>query len=287
MTMLSKVKRLSMQCFPALMPKLQFFRRLGYWPNLKHPRTLNEKLFWLKLFRYAEHPLVAQCADKYRVRRYVEQKGCAAYLNRLLGVWQAAGEIDWEALPAQFVLKCNHGCGFNILCSDKAQLDRTAAVRRLEDWMSTDFGTDSLEPHYDRIPKRILCEAYLEAPEGGPLVDYKIHCCNGRPRVVLVCTGRGDHLRKTFLDLSWKPLAVGAEPGQPGIARPDSWTEMLRVARTLSEGFPFVRVDFYEARGRPVFGEMTFTPARGASRAYSRHGDLALGRLLEIQESKP
>ena len=46
----------------------------------------------------------------------------------------------------------------------------------------------------------------------------------------------------------------------PTIVKPDSFETMKEIAQSLSAPHPFVRVDFYEVNGKPVFGEMTFTP---------------------------
>ena len=45
--------------------------------------------------------------------------------------------------------------------------------------------------------------------------------------------------------------------------KPKKLNEMLRIARILSRGFRYVRVDLYNIDGEIKFGEMTFTPAAG------------------------
>ena len=114
---------------PVLCSRWRFHRTFGRPLDLRTPRTLNEKLMWLKLRRYGSDPLVTRCADKYAVRDYVESCGCGDILNELYGAWDRPRDIPWDALPRAFVLKCNHGCGYNILCPDKSTLDREAAVQ--------------------------------------------------------------------------------------------------------------------------------------------------------------
>ena len=46
----------------------------------------------------------------------------------------------------------------------------------------------------------------------------------------------------------------------PEINKPVSFDLMKEMAAKLSNPFKFVRVDFYEINGKPIFGEMTFTP---------------------------
>ena len=104
---------------------------LGYKLNLKDPKTLNEKLQWLKLYYWKNQPKAIQCADKYAVRSYIEEVGKKDILNDILFAWDNANDIDWSALPNKFVLKCNHGCGYNIICKDKSKLDEKETKKLL------------------------------------------------------------------------------------------------------------------------------------------------------------
>ena len=98
--------------------------------DLDAPKTFNEKLQWLKLYYYPKEPLVVQCADKYAVRSFIKKKGYGNTLVPLIGCWKTSDEIDWDALPDQFVLKCNHGCAYNIIVTDKSKLNLEEARKR-------------------------------------------------------------------------------------------------------------------------------------------------------------
>ena len=90
--------------------------------NLDNPQTFNEKLQWLKL--YNRKPEYTMMVDKYKVREYVAEQLGEEYLIPLLGVWDDPDEIDFDALPNQFVLKCNHNSGLGMyICNDKSKLD--------------------------------------------------------------------------------------------------------------------------------------------------------------------
>ena len=86
---------------------LRYRERFSTTPNLKTPKTLNEKILWLKFNTYYNNQLVKQCADKYAVRKYIASKNCDEILNELLAVYETPEEIDWEILPNQFVIKLN------------------------------------------------------------------------------------------------------------------------------------------------------------------------------------
>ena len=119
--------------------------------DLKNPKTFNEKIQWLKLYHYPKDPVVINGADKYAVRDYIAQKGYEQRLVPLLGTWDQAEDIDWDTLPQKFVLKCNHGCAYNIVVSDKDKLDKAATTKQLNKWLKEDFGAFNVEIHYSAI----------------------------------------------------------------------------------------------------------------------------------------
>ena len=121
-------------------------------------------------------------ADKYKVREYVKKKGLGDILVPLIGHWDKPEDIDWDSLPDKFVLKCNHGCAYNILCNDKNKFDKVEATKRLKKWMKEDFGAFNIETHYSQIKPHITCEEFL----GDCIVDYKFFCFNGEPKYIYV-----------------------------------------------------------------------------------------------------
>ncbi|MBR3306614.1 MAG: glycosyl transferase [Lachnospiraceae bacterium] len=235
----------------------------GKAPDFEHPRTINEKIHYLKLFRYAEDPVVAGCADKYRVREYLTEHGYSDILPGLLGAYDRPEDIDWDALPERFVIKCNHGCGYNIICKDKSSLDIPDAVSRLKNWMKQDYWKEFCELHYKNIRKKIIIEDYL----GDDIETYKFYCFNGIPRIIYAMTSEGDVHYVDFFDGNWEHLDVHRtdRPGVPdpsAIKKPPHLDEMLRLSAELSAPFPFVRVDLYDLE-KVYFSELTFTPAGG------------------------
>lgn len=253
--------------------------------KLRNPVTLNEKLIWLKLNTYKADPLVCQCADKYRVRDYVKDVGCGELLNDIYGAWDRVEDIPWEELPSSFVLKCNHGCGFNILCPDKSELDVANAKNLLRRWMKEDFWRKYGEMQYRNIPKKIICEAFLGT--GTSLVDYKIYCFHGKASYILACIERSAGRPKFyFFDHNWRlcPITKDGRKAKEdlGVERPPHLEQMLAYAEKLSAPFPFVRVDFYDVNGRIVFGELTFTPSAGLDTERLPETDVLFGGMLRL-----
>ena len=274
--------RLLSQVSPVLATKLLHRRRTGEFPDLKNPIKFNDKLQWLKL--YWKNPLVARCSDKYEIYNYVEELGGTSILNNLLAVYNSVDEINWDSLPNKFALKCTHGCGYNIVTKDKAQLDKNQVIKKLDQWMNETFGQKNLEFHYDEIQPRIILEEYIENEAGLLPIDYKIYCFNGKPKLVLVCSEREHKLKLDFFDLEWNRLDIGHKKDESSnkIEKPASFDDMVKHAEILAKPFPFVRVDFYDKDGSAVLGELTFTPAANMANYYNPYGQRYLGSLLKL-----
>lgn len=275
---------------PTLCSKFIYRRALRRKLDLRHPQTFNEKLMWLKLNTYRDNPLITQCADKYRVREYVDKAGCGEILNELLGVYKRPEEIRWDTLPERFVLKCNHGCGYNLLCEDRDSLDKAAAVRTLQHWMSEDFWRLRAEINYKGIEKRIIAEKYLSHSNGRAPEDYKIYCFHGKPCCIMTCIGREkNEVEYYFFDRDWKLLRINesskAAPADFDLPRPPMLEQMFRYAEILSAPFPFVRVDLYDLEERVVFGELTFTPAAALDKHRLPEADRLFSSLLSLPVS--
>ena len=265
--------------------QLCFLRASGHTANLECPTTFSEKLSWLKLNCYARDPLVKQCADKYMVRSYVKEKGLEHILNELLGTWHNPDDISWETLPDSFALKWNFGCGFNLLCKQKADLDIAQVTSKLKHWGRDHFWLEYAELQYKVAEKRILCERYLDTASGIPLLDYKFYCFHGKPLAVLVIARpEGGEKAAVFMSPEWDLISdIPARYKESLVPqKPACWAEMLQVAESLSEPFPFVRVDLYNHDGRVIFGEMTFTPSAGIFPSETRIDGKAMGEYLDL-----
>ena len=227
--------------------------------NLKNPKTFNEKIQWLKIHKYPYNQLVIQASDKYAVREYVKGKGMENILVPLLGKWEHAEDIDWEQLPDSFVLKCNHGCAYNILCPDKNKLNKEITIKHV-----------------------IICEEYL----GASITDYKFFCMNGEPKYIYVSNDlvhdRQAEIGFFYLDGSKMPLKRKDYADLPSITLPPFFDDMKRTARILCQDFTFVRVDFFITNQKYYFAELTFTPSAGMMPFNPREYDLDWGNQLDI-----
>jgi len=255
--------------------------------DLTNPKTLNEKIMWLKLNTYRDNPLVIQCADKYRVREYLASQGLSHIQIPLYYVYDNAESINWLDLPGSFVIKCNHGCGYNIICTDKAGLNIRDTEKQLRIWTKSEYWRRLAEINYRHIPHKIICEKYLSVENGSPPEDYKVYCFNGQARYVLVCVGR--FAEKTFFyffDEKWElarinPDGIAAYDGF-SLPEPAQLPNMLNCSAILSRPFPFVRIDYYVVNNDLYFGEMTFTPSAGLDKNRLPETDLLFGSMIDL-----
>ncbi|RAP50773.1 MAG: glycosyl transferase [Methanosphaera sp. rholeuAM270] len=256
--------------------------------NLDDPKTFGEKLQWLKL--YDSTPLKGKLADKFTVREWVADKLGRDISIPCLGDWKRVEDIDYDSLPDKFVLKATHGSKWNVIVEDKSALDIEETNKKLAEWLTRRTAmSGGFEMHYEFCEPRIIAEQYM-ADDSGGLRDYKFVAINGEVQFVLAIEGRfHDEFRCVYYtDWTKTPFTYGAKVDQSqDFAKPESFDEMLGYAKILSEGFPFVRVDFYEIDGKPYFGEMTFTPANGLAGFSPESYDLEYGNKLILPEKKP
>lgn len=271
--------------------KLAFRAAMGHPLDLKAPKTFSEKLQWLKL--YDRDPLYTTLVDKYAVRKYVADKIGEEHLIPLVGgPWYSAGEIDFDSLPEQFVLKCNHNSGGVIICRDKSSFDIEGAKARLNKFLARNYFYSSREWPYKNVKPCIIAEKYMDDgsdDRNGGLRDYKFYCFGGEVKFVLITTDRAAKDRPTrynYFDREFNALPFSKSgPRYEGIIdRPNRYEEMLEIAQGLAEGLPQVRVDMYLVKDRIYFGELTFFAAGGMARFDPPEWDERIGSWLELPE---
>lgn len=266
---------------------LRYRMALGYWPDLKEPKSFNEKLQWIKL--YDRRPEYSMMVDKYAVKEYIADKIGADYLIPTLGVWDRFEKIDFEKLPEKFVLKCTHNSGGLVLCQDKSVLDLGAAKKKISASLKENYYWHSREWPYKNVPPRIIGEKYMENEDGSAIRDYKIQCFHGRADHILVCTDRysDSGVKYFYFDRNWKflPYCKQGENASEAakIDPPERLEEMIEIAEKLSEGIPELRVDLYEIGGKIYFGELTFFSSSGFDQTITKEADKILGEKMIIK----
>lgn len=267
---------------PKLELSLLFRLKQGYKLNLKNPKTFNEKIQWIKL--YDKNPLMPKCVDKYTVREYIEKIGCGNLLNELLWEGFDASDIPFKDLPEKFVIKVTHGSTFNIICTNKDNLNIEEAKSKLNKWLKEKFLPCYGEWFYGVEKPRIIVEKYIECDE--ELKDYKIFCFNGEPKIIGVYSNRfNGGLCQEMYDVKWNLLEGHTNHyGLPEklTEKPKNLEEMLKDAAKISKGFNHVRVDFFNPNNNLIFGEMTFTSSAGFGQFSSKKFAEQMGNYLQL-----
>lgn len=240
--------------------KLRYFVTFHKPLNLKAPVTYTEKLQWMKL--YDRNPLYATLADKYEVRSFVAEKIGEEHLIPCLGIYNTFEEIDFDALPNQFVLKCTHDSGSVFICRDKSKIDKKALKKHFHRALKNSQYLGGREWVYKNLKGRIIAEEFMIDDSGVGLKDYKFFCFDGEMKVMFIATERfqGDDVKFDFFDKDFNhlPFRIAHENAAVTPSKPEGFEEMIELAEKLSEGMRHVRVDLYNINGKIYFGEMTF-----------------------------
>lgn len=264
----------------------KFKENTGETLDLENPQTFNMKLQWLKL--HDRNPLYTTLVDKYAVKEYVsEHIGAEHVIPVIGGPWWSANDIDFDSLPDQFVLKCNHDCGSVVVCTDKSKLNVNAVRRKLADALGKNYYLQSREWPYKDVRPCIFAEQYMVDDSGRELKDYKFFCFNGKPKCLFIATDRmneGMETRFDFFDMDFNhlPFTNGHPNAEVQPEKPAHFDEMKFLAGKLSGGIPQVRVDFYEAENEVYFGEMTFYHWGGMMPFDPPEWDYILGAWIDL-----
>ena len=292
----SRKMRLSILRFLRFVPdswmiRIQYRMKTGRKLDLQNPKRFTEKLQWYKL--YYRNDLMPQCVDKFDVREYVKRCGLESILNVCYGVFDTPDEIDFSALPDQFVLKDTLGSGGNsvIICRDKSQLDIPAATEQMSGWIKTNHRIRSGGrewPYYSGKPHRIIAEKYIDSdPAEGGLIDYKFICFCGKAEYLYVVADRslGNGAGFGIYDASYQNLNYFRTDERPltrEIPKPAEYERMLEIAERLSAPFPHARIDLYDQNGIILFGEITFFDGSGYMMFEPDEFDFILGEHFSL-----
>ena len=267
---------------------LFFFTTTGRLPNLKNPKLFGEKQQWLKL--HHRHPEYTELVDKLAVRKHIDECLGEGHCFPLLGVWQSFDEIDFDALPEAFVLKCNHDSGSTKVIRSKSSLsaERMKELKaHFDRRLKHDFFPAGREYPYKGIKPFILAERLMQDPScpDRDIEDYKFFCFNGEPKIMFIATDRNTDCRFDFFDMEFNHLNIrNLHPNADRIPeKPKEFEELKEIAAKLSQGMEFVRVDLYALDGTVYFGEYTFFHGGGFNLFYPLEWERKLGDWIKLE----
>jgi hypothetical protein len=263
--------------------KMVYFIKTGKHLNLKKPVTFCDKQNWLKL--HDKHPEYSDLADKIKVGQYVTKKMGREMTFPILGIWDHYNEIDFNSLPDEFVLKCNHDSGSVKVIHDKSKINHDILSAFFESRLKINNYVLGREYPYKDIVPKIYAERYMTPAGHDDIEDYKFFCFNGKPVILFVATDRSTDCKFDFYDMDFKHLDIINIHPQSGrtIEKPKCFEEMKQVASILSQDMKFVRIDLYEIEGKVYFGEFTFFHGGGFWPMKPECWEYDLGKLISIQ----
>lgn len=269
--------------------KFVYYIKLRKRLNLKNPQTFNEKLQWLKL--HDRNPLYTTLADKYKMKEWVSEKIGEEYIVPLLGVWDKAEDIDFDKLPNQFVLKCNHNSGLGmVICKDKSKLNIVEVKKNLSKGLRQDYFYYSREWPYKNIVKKIIAEQFLcdnTEDQNDSLIDYKFFCFDGQPKIMYISKDNSSAPKTDFFDMEFNHLNLRMKDENSEILpeKPRKFEKMKELASKLSRDIPHVRVDFYCVNEQLYVGEMTFFHNGGFSKINPINWNNIMGDWIDLSKA--
>jgi hypothetical protein len=253
-------------------------------PNIENPKTLSEKLLYLK--KHYKNPLQTICADKYYVCEYVRLCGYSEILRKYYAIYWHAKDISFDSLPDKFFIRCNNRSGLNFIV-DKKNTNEKTLKRIFGLLIKQNYYHCTKEWPYKNIVPCIICEEILENNDGTSLTDYKFYCFAGKPVYFMVSYGEFEHKVKNIkFDISGNPIdnlfKEKSSLNADEIELPKNLDKMIEIASVLCKPFPHVRVDLYNVNGKIYFGEMTFYSNAGVVNIYSKEYDEEISNLIDL-----
>ncbi len=246
--------------------KMKYKLMMGKKLDLENPKTFNEKLQWLKL--HDRNPEYTKMVDKYEAKEYVANIIGKEYIIPTLGVWDKFDDIDFDALPNEFVLKPTHTSGNVFICKDKSKIDYKKLKKQVNKWLKRDYYKIHREWPYKNVKPRIIAEEYMENKDHTSIKDYKFYCFNGQADYVMICTGRETgHPKFYFYDKEWNFMRNMSNDGMKLEGKleekPIGIEKMFEIAEKLSQGIKFVRMDLYNVNEKIYFRRIYVFPSSG------------------------
>jgi hypothetical protein len=239
--------------------------------------------------RYDRNPLFITVTDKYKVREYAGSK--AVKTANLLFKTDNPQAIPFSELPPNFIIKMNHGSGWNILGFDselylfrdgaelvkadgsyvnansakRYKLTQDRARNICSEWLKSRYS--KREWAYQHIVPRIIIEELLVPNDNRELKDYRLYTFNGEVKAILVDSPLYRRNRENvFFDPDWKEIKLSKydeKVPHPLLEKPGSLAEMIDVAQRLGKDIDFARIDLYDTTKGVVLGEVTVYPDGG------------------------
>ena len=250
--------------------------------DLENPKTYNEKLQWLKL--YDRKPIYTDMVDKAKAKEVAASIIGEEHIIPTLGIYEKFEDIDFDALPDSFVIKCTHDSGGLVIVKDKSKLNKAAARKKINRSLKRNYYLSVREWPYKNVKPRILIEKYMVDESGTELKDYKFFCFDGKVKLMFIATDRPYATKFDFYDENFNhlPFTNGHPNATKEPKKPQGFDEMIALAEKLSAGTIQLRVDLYNINGKIYFGEFTFFHWGGMKKFEPEEWDYKIGEYIHL-----
>lgn len=270
--------------------KRKFKKTQGYELDLENPRSLNEKLQWLKIHDRKDYHITN--ADKYAAREYIRNTFGEMYLIPLVFHTTDYRELKPENMPDYpFVIKTNHGFGNTIIVRDKNKVDWKKLRLVYKRLLQNNYYYFEREWQYKGIMPRVIAEKLLLCKNGKVPNDYKLNFIEGKLEFIYVSVDREGTNKRNIYDPGWNPMYfTWARRGKDlsklrgdEIQPPPSLQKMIEFGSKIAKLYKYARVDFYDVDGVLYFGEITQCHGGGFDQMLPFEYDLKFGEKINLR----
>jgi len=246
--------------------------------RLREPQLFTEWVQHRKLFdRDVRLPVLL---DKVAVKALVAAKLGGEWIIPTL--WHGNDLPHQTPWPTPLVVKPRGGC--NQIAFVREIEDWPMARRMARRWAGASYGRWLDEWAYGKVPRGLIVEPYIGSSHILP-IDYKCFVFGGRVEFVQVHLDRASAHRWVVMDRRWR--RVSPDTSDPDPIAPATLDRIIIAAETLAANYDFLRADFYEVDGVPLFGELTVYPGSGLLPVVPPSLDRQMGEFWRAARSAP
>lgn len=215
--------------------------------------TFNNKIKWISFFDITY--LKVKCVDKIKLHEYCLEKIGKDICVPILEIYDDVNDIDINKLDDEFIIKCNHGCGYNILVKNKHKINNDYIRNKISNFLKEDYSLKRYELQYHFIDPKCYREKILKN-----IQEYKFYCINGIVDHFYVDDGN-----IAVYDLEFNPVNFRKDEFRFKYSHKKTYLfdEMIEICKLISKDFNFVRIDFFCSDDTIYLNELTFTPTNG------------------------
>jgi hypothetical protein len=261
---------------------LMYFRSFRRLPNLRHPRTFNEKIAWRKLYQH--NPQFPIFSDKIAVKAEVTKLIGEQHIIETLWVGNNPEDIPFDGLKPPYVIKVNHSHGGNVFIRTAEDIKRDEIVASMRKQLRFAHGRTFREWGYLGIPRKVMVERMIEMPDGDLPEDYKFFNYHGRVHFIEFDCDRYKGHKRNLYDREWNllPVQLAYPPTSEPVPTPVNLGQMINLAEKIGAQFDFVRVDLYLPPQGILLGEVTFYHAAGIEAFIPKEWDSKFGEPWKV-----